>query len=155
MNIGDAAQAVELPVKTLRYYEEIGLVVPARRANGYRDYADADLEKLRLIGRARLLDFGIEDCRKLLALHADQHRASADVKAVARSHLEAIDRKIVQLQALRASLAPLVAACRGDEGADCAILDDLVQLHLDDHASEAAQGGEVDPHSGCHSDTTH
>ena len=127
MNIGEAARKIDLPVKTLRYYEEIGLLVPARQTNGYRDYCDADLEQLRLIGRARQLGFGIDDCRNLLMLYADEGRASADVKLIAKAHLEAIDLKIAQLQALRKSLVPLLKACRGNEEADCAILNDLIQ----------------------------
>ncbi|WP_321340918.1 Cu(I)-responsive transcriptional regulator [uncultured Cohaesibacter sp.] len=129
MNISQAAGIAALPAKTLRYYEDIGLVVPARRENGYRDYAQEDLTRLRLIGRARKLGFSIEECRTLLALQADRHRASADVKRIAQAHLKEIDEKIAELQALRSDFAPLVAACKGDEGADCAILKDLVQPH--------------------------
>ena len=129
MNIGRVSKRVELPVKTIRYYEEIGLVVPARKANGYRDYSDTDLEQLRLVGRARQLGFNIEDCRTLLLLYADKERASADVKRVARAHLATIDEKIAQMQALRNSLAPLIEACHGNEDPDCAILNDLVLPH--------------------------
>nr|WP_321456485.1 Cu(I)-responsive transcriptional regulator [uncultured Cohaesibacter sp.] len=129
MNIGQAAEIAALPVKTLRYYEDIGLVVPARKENGYRDYSAEDLTKLRLIGRARKLGFGIDECRNLLALLADRHRASADVKRIAQAHLQDIDAKISELQAWRDDLAPLVAACNGDEHAECAILNDLIESH--------------------------
>ncbi|SFO79671.1 Cu(I)-responsive transcriptional regulator [Cohaesibacter marisflavi] len=129
MNISQAAGIADLPVKTLRYYEDIGLVVPARRENGYRDYANEDLARLRLIGRARKLGFSIEECRNLLALQADKSRASADVKRIAQAHLREIDEKIEELQALRSDLAPLVAACKGDDSAECAILKDLEQPH--------------------------
>ncbi|WP_319413551.1 Cu(I)-responsive transcriptional regulator [uncultured Cohaesibacter sp.] len=129
VNISQAAEVAALPVKTLRYYEDIGLVVPGRKENGYRDYAKEDLTRLRLIGRARKLGFSIEDCRNLLALQADRQRASADVKRIAQAHLQEIDEKIAELQSLRSDLAPLVAACKGDEGAECAILNDLVEPH--------------------------
>nr|WP_321459900.1 Cu(I)-responsive transcriptional regulator [uncultured Cohaesibacter sp.] len=129
VNISQAAEVAALPVKTLRYYEDIGLVVPGRKENGYRDYAKEDLTRLRLIGRARKLGFSIEDCRNLLALQADRQRASADVKRIAQAHLREIDEKIAELQSLRSDLAPLVAACKGDEGAECAILKDLVEPH--------------------------
>ncbi|PLW78778.1 MerR family transcriptional regulator [Cohaesibacter celericrescens] len=127
MKISEAAKQIDLPVKTLRYYEEIGLVVPARGSNGYRIYRDGDLIRLRLVGRARQLGFAIDDCRSLLALQADDMRASADVKRIATAHLAVVDEKISQLQVLRGSLAPLVDACRGDEEADCAILNDFAQ----------------------------
>nr|WP_319513409.1 Cu(I)-responsive transcriptional regulator [uncultured Cohaesibacter sp.] len=129
MNISQAAGIAALPAKTLRYYEDIGLVVPARRKNGYRDYSDEDLVRLRLIGRARKLGFSVEECRNLLALQADKSRASADVKRIAQTHLNEIDEKIAELQSLRSDLAPLVAACKGDESAECAILKELEQPH--------------------------
>ena len=80
MNIGLAAQESSLPPKTIRYYEDIGLVVPARRDNGYRDYSVDDVHLLRFVQRARSLGFSVEQCRQLLALYLDRTRASADVK---------------------------------------------------------------------------
>ncbi|MCB1457513.1 MAG: MerR family transcriptional regulator, partial [Nitratireductor sp.] len=66
MNITRAGNECGLPPKTIRYYEEIGLVSPHRRANGYRDYGDGDVHKLRFLARARGLGFTIEECRQLL-----------------------------------------------------------------------------------------
>ncbi|MDE3121711.1 MAG: Cu(I)-responsive transcriptional regulator, partial [Paracoccaceae bacterium] len=111
--------------KTIRYYEDIGLIRPARRDNGYRDFAEADLHKLAFLGRARSLGFSIEECRMLLALWEDRSRASADVKALALKHLDAIDAKIVELQGMRDTLASLVHHCAGDHRPDCPILSDL------------------------------
>lgn len=125
MNIGTAAQASGLPAKTIRYYEEIGLVAPARRDNGYRDYDEADVHRLRFLHRARGLGFSIDDCRHLLSLYDDKHRASADVKALARQRIGDIDEKIAELQSLRNTLSALVHACHGDERPDCPILDEL------------------------------
>ena len=125
MNIGTAAEASGLPAKTIRYYEEIGLVAPARRDNGYRDYAEADVHRLRFLHRARGLGFSIDDCRHLLSLYDDKHRASADVKALARQRIGDIDAKIAELQSLRGTLSALVHACHGDERPDCPILDEL------------------------------
>ena len=97
MNIGDVAERSGLPPKTIRYYEDIGLIRPERGANGYRAFSDADLHRLAFLGRARSLGFSIEDCRALLALYADPARASADVKAMAETHLAQVDRKIAEL----------------------------------------------------------
>ncbi|HBV54130.1 MAG TPA: Cu(I)-responsive transcriptional regulator, partial [Rhodobacteraceae bacterium] len=63
MNIGDVAARAGLPAKTIRYYEEIGLIAPARSENGYRAFRESDLHKLAFIGRARALGFSIEECR--------------------------------------------------------------------------------------------
>lgn len=125
MNIGDVAKRSGLPQKTIRYYEDIGLVRPLRSANGYRQFREADLHKLTFLGRARALGFSIEDCRTLLDLYEDDMRESAAVKAVAEEHLAEIDRKIAQLQDMRATLSHLIASCHGDHRPDCPILSDL------------------------------
>ena len=125
MNIGQVAKESGLPAKTIRYYEDIGLVAPQRRDNGYRDYRDVDLEKLRFLQRARSLGFSIADCRALLSLYEDTDRASADVKTVAQAHIHTIERKLQELQGLHATLSFLITACHGDDRPDCPILDDL------------------------------
>ena len=131
MNIGDVAKHAGLPAKTIRYYEDIGLIEPDRSANGYRDFSDSDLHKLRFLGHARSLGFSIEDCRGLLALYKDKGRASADVKHIAEEHLAKIDAKIAELQAMRHTLAHLVKACAGDDRPDCPILTDLATARSD------------------------
>lgn len=125
MTIGEAALACGLPTKTIRYYEDIGLVRSERLSNGYRRFGPREIDQLAFLARARDLGFGIEDCRALLALRADRQRASADVKAVAEAHLTEIDRKVAALSAMREELAALVERCAGDDRPDCAILDGL------------------------------
>ncbi|MBT9245280.1 Cu(I)-responsive transcriptional regulator [Gemmobacter fulvus] len=125
MNIKDVAARAGLPAKTIRYYEEIGLIRPLRQANGYRAFRDSDLHKLAFLGRARSLGFTIEECRTLMALYEDQHRASADVKALAEDHLSRIGAKIAALEAMQRTLSELVAACAGDHRPDCPILTGL------------------------------
>jgi MerR family copper efflux transcriptional regulator len=125
MNIGDVAERSGLPAKTIRYYEDIGLIRPRRGGNGYRAFGESDVHRLAFLGRARSLGFSIEECRALLALYADQGRASGDVKQVAEGHLRQIDRKIAELEAMRATLADLVHRCHGDGRPDCPILEDL------------------------------
>ena len=127
MNIKDAALRSGLPAKTIRYYEDVGLIRPLRGANGYRHFRESDVMKLGFLGRARALGFTIEDCRLLLSLYEDKTRASADVKVIARRHLDEIDAKIAQLQSMRATLSHLVACCHGDDRPDCPILADLAQ----------------------------
>ncbi|MHA1546608.1 MAG: Cu(I)-responsive transcriptional regulator [Alphaproteobacteria bacterium] len=128
MIVGQASRATGLPTKTLRYYEEIGLVAPARHENGYRSYTDADVHKLKFLQRARSLGFSIKDCRALLSFYEDKNRTSAEVKSCALAHLDTVERKIAELQSLRATLTHLIDACRGDHLPDCPILDDLSGL---------------------------
>jgi Cu(I)-responsive transcriptional regulator len=123
MNIGDVSERSRLPAKTIRYYEDIGLIRPDRSANGYRSFREAHIHKLAFLGRARSLGFTIEECRALLALYEDPARASADVKQVAREHLAQIDRKIAELGSMRTTLSRLVDHCHGDDRPDCPILD--------------------------------
>lgn len=130
MNIGDVSDRSGLPAKTIRYYEEIGLIKPMRSENGYRSFRESDLHKLSFLGRARALGFTIEDCRTLLALYEDEGRESAQVKSVAEEHLTAIDEKIAQLQSMRSTLAHLVHCCAGDNRPDCPILEDLAKGSL-------------------------
>jgi len=127
MNISEAARRSALPVKTIRYYEDIGLVRARRRANGFRDYDEAHVHKLSFVQRARRLGFSIEECRSLLSLYEDTKRASADVKAMAEARIADIDRKLEELQSLRRTLGSLVAACHGDARPDCPILEDLAR----------------------------
>jgi Cu(I)-responsive transcriptional regulator len=125
MNISDVAARSGLPAKTIRYYEEVGLIRPARDANGYRAFSQDDMHRLAFLGRARSLGFSLKDCRALLALYGDKGRASADVKRIAAGHLERIDRKLAELREMRETLAGLVSACSGDDRPQCPILSDL------------------------------
>ncbi|WP_095590859.1 Cu(I)-responsive transcriptional regulator [Actibacterium ureilyticum] len=125
MNIGDVAERAGLPAKTIRYYEDIGLITPARSANGYRAFSDSDLHKLAFLGRARALGFSIEDCRALMQLYEDEHRTSAEVRDIALHHLDRIEQKIADLSEMRATLTGLVKSCAGDSRPDCPILESL------------------------------
>lgn len=129
MNIGDVARRSGLPTKTIRYYEDIDLVKPRRENNGYRVFSDADLHKLTFLSRARALGFTIEDCRTLLALYEDQSRASAEVKRITRKHLDEIEAKITDLQAMHVTLTRLSNECSGDHRPDCPILEELSGRH--------------------------
>jgi MerR family copper efflux transcriptional regulator len=125
MNVGTAARRSGLPAKTIRYYEDIGLILPARSGNGYRDYSGDDIHRLAFLRRARGLGFSIEACRQLMALYRDKSRASHDVREIARSHVKAIEEKVRELEQMRATLEKLIDACHGDERPDCPILDDM------------------------------
>ncbi len=125
MNIGYVSARSGLPAKTIRYYEDIGLVSPLRDTNGYRAFRAKELHKLAFLSRARSLGFTIEDCRALLALYDDKSRASADVKRIANEHLEQIETKIAGLKSIYDTLSHLIEECAGDHRPDCPILKDL------------------------------
>ena len=126
MNIGEAARASMVSAKMIRHYESIGLIAPARRTEaGYRVYSNGDVRVLQFIHRARALGFSLEQIRALLALWQDKARASADVRGMARAHIEELNRKIAEMEAMRRTLEHLAASCHGDARSDCPILDDL------------------------------
>jgi len=126
MNIGEASKLSGLPAKTIRYYEDTGLIAPPARAeNGYRDYTDTDVHKLRFVRHSRGLGFSVDECSQLLSLYEDKGRQSGDVKAIAQKHLTEIEEKIRELQDLRSTLDHLVNTCHGDGRPDCPILEGL------------------------------
>ena len=136
MNISAASKAAGLPVKTVRYYADIGLVpAPARSDVGYRSYDDASVRKLVFIRRAREFGFSIGECRELLGLYEDRQRSSADVKRIAAGRLQEIANKQRELQSLHDELAHLVDACKGDDRPDCPIIDSLGSGPADDRPS--------------------
>jgi MerR family transcriptional regulator, copper efflux regulator len=129
MNIGEAAMRSGVATKTIRYYEEVGLVAPAAQSgNGYRAYAETEVHMLRFVQRARSLGFGVRECRQLLDLYGNSDRASAEVKALAEQRIAAIDRKLADLATMRATPVRLAEACHGDQRPQCPILDDLADV---------------------------
>ena len=93
MNIGKAADQAGLPTKTVRYYADIGLVLPSSRTQtGYRNYDISNIKKLIFVKRARSFDFSIKECRELLGLYEEKNRSSSDVRKIAIHHLEEIKR---------------------------------------------------------------
>jgi len=125
MNMKAASRATGLPAKTIRYYEEIGLVSPARGENGYRSFCETDLHKLAFLARSRSLGFSLDDCRQLLSLYDDDERSSADVRDLAVRHIAHVDQKLGELKEIRRVLSKLVSACEGDHRPDCPIMDSL------------------------------
>ncbi len=126
MHIGQASKTSGVSAKMIRYYEEIGLVPkPARRDSGYRDYAEADVHRLRFIRRARDLGFTVEQIGDLLGLWSDRSRASASVKALALGHVEELRRKMAEIQGMIATLEGLAQSCHGDDRPDCPIIEEL------------------------------
>ena len=128
LNIGAAADASGVSAKMIRYYESVGLIPEVARSDaGYRVYRASDIHTLRFIRRARDLGFSVKDIAQLLTLWQDRERASADVKALALTHVEALHTKISELEAMAKTLQHLAQHCQGNTRPDCPILDDLAR----------------------------
>lgn len=126
MNIGEAAAVSGISPKMIRYYESIGLIRPAQRsAAGYRLYGIREVQTLGFIKRSRELGFSLERIRTLLGLWENTERQSADVKKLARLHIQELDEDIRKLQSIREQLQHLVDHCHGDNRPDCPILEGL------------------------------
>ena len=126
MTIGEVAAKTGVPAKTIRYYEQTGLIGRAGRGpNLYRTYTDNDVAMLGFIGRARRLGFSIEDLKSLIALYRDRSRSSRDVRAVAEQHLHRVEHKIRELETIRDALMDLIERCANDDRPECPIIGDL------------------------------
>ena len=116
MNIGKAAKLSGLTVKAVRYYSDIGIIKPNVAVNtGYRDFSEPDFAKLQFVAKARKFDFGLDDCRELLALYENTKRSSKEVKALDLEKTAEIDIKLAELKMLREQLSTLAFACQGDD----------------------------------------
>lgn len=126
LTIGQLAHATNTKPVTIRYYEQIGLLpLAVRSASGYRQYSQADCDRLRFIRRSRALGFSLDGIRELLSL-ADHGQAScAAVDAKVAEQVEQIRERIRDLQGLEQELQRLLACCQGGVIKECRIIDSL------------------------------
>ena len=128
MNIGQAAAASGVTAKMIRHYEDTGVIrAPRRTASNYRAYSDNDVHVLRFIKRARALGFSMADIKTLLSLWHDKSRSSSAVKRIARTHIDELERKIAELQAMARTLEHLAHHCHGDHRPECPIIEELAK----------------------------
>lgn len=126
MKIGEAARHSGVTAKMIRYYESIGLLSQATRAeNSYRDFDMRDVHDLTFIRRSRDLGFSIDEIRRLLALWRDRTRPSREVKEIAQKHVADLEARIAHMQEIVATLRHLSDCCAGDGRPDCPILGEL------------------------------
>jgi Cu(I)-responsive transcriptional regulator len=147
INIGEAAKASGVSAKMIRHYESVGLLAQAARTEaGYRRYGANDLDTLRFIRQSRNLGFSIEQIRELLELWQNRRRPSRLVKALAQAHIDELEVKVGELEAMKATLEHLVHSCHGDERPECPIIDTLSSRNGGSAASRA--GSIVAPRRG-------
>ena len=144
MNISEAARRSGLSAKTIRYYEDIQLIDPATRGdNGYRQYDEQSVEELKFLARARDDGFDLEECRELLGLQKNPARQSRHARALVLEKSDQLQRRLERLSAMQQVLQDMARRCSGDEGPDCAILDDLAgAAPQQDAACAVLRGGD-------------
>lgn len=118
--IGDVAKQAGVAPPTIRYYEEIGLLLsPPRSSAGYRRYSETTVEELRFIRKAQALGFSLDEIGETLRLSRSGKAPCSHVLTVAQQHLAAVDERIRQLQRFRVQLAAELAKWDGKETPTC------------------------------------
>ena len=137
-SIGKLARETGVKAPTIRFYEQIGLMPPAKRTDGdWRLYGDEARKRLDFVRHARELGFPVDDIRALLTVAAHPDQPCADAEAVTRAQLAAVERKIAQLESLRDELRLLATSCEGGPAARCRIIEALADATLcEGHAGE-------------------
>lgn len=108
MRISDLARQTGVPAKTIRYYEQIGVLPPPRRAeNNYRLYTPEAAERLRFIARARALGLSLRDIAAILAVSDRGEPPCAELLATLDRQIAAIGQRIAKLHELRSALIAL------------------------------------------------
>ena len=125
MTIGKLADAAGVNVETIRYYQRRGLLEePAKPLNGQRRYSLELAKRVRFIKRAQALGFTLAEIGQLLLLN--EARSCKTTRTLAAHKLELIDGKMADLGAVRKALGKLVQQCDAGDGANCPIIDALV-----------------------------
>jgi DNA-binding transcriptional MerR regulator len=141
LTIGKLGSATGVKIPTIRYYEQIGLLPGAERSSGnQRLYSSVTQDRLAFIRHARDLGFTLEAIRDLLGLSDRPDQSCAEVDAIARAQLQAIEGRITRLQALKTELERMVDHCAGGRIADCRVIE-----VLGNHAHCAAGHGRDQP----------
>ena len=108
MQIKEFARQTGLPAKTIRYYEEIGLLPqPRRLENGYRVYDESDVSRARLVSGARTLDFSLDDIQEILSMRDQQEAPCRVVLDLLAQRADEISQRIAELQRMETELREL------------------------------------------------
>lgn len=110
MQIKELSQRTNLSAKTIRYYEEIGLLPPPKRLpNGYRDYEETAVSRIKLVAGARTLGFSLDNIREILALRDRREAPCRVVLNLLQAKAAEIQQRIRELERLQTELEELHA----------------------------------------------
>ena len=126
LTIGRVAEATGCKAQTIRYYEQIGVLLPPDRSAGnQRIYEQAHISRLIFIRHARELGFPLNAIRDLLSLSDEPDQSCEAADAVARDQLAQVEHRIVRLQSLKVELERMIEQCRGGQISDCRVIEVL------------------------------
>ena len=128
MKINQLSKLTNVLSKTIRYYEDVGLLpIPARNSNGYREYSSSDVDNLIFIRRCRELQIPLEKIKLLIKVQTDTTSSCSEVDLLIEQQLENVRKTINELSLLEKTLHTLAKSCSNDNVGDCAILKNLKQ----------------------------
>ena len=127
MYIQQVAKKLKITTRSIRHYEDLGIIKSDRLKNNYRVYDTKNYDKLKFLVRAKNLGFSLKECKNLIKLFKNDTRQSASVREIAKKKLNDIKLQIKELDNLRVSLEWLVKKCPGNEKPDCPIIDELAK----------------------------
>ena len=128
MKISQLSKQTHTASKTIRYYEEIGLLPQAvRNQNGYRDYQEFDVEQLLFIRRCRDLQIPIAKIKILIQVQTDKTSSCGEVDTLIIEQLQKVRKTISELTMLEKTLATLAKSCPNNIVEECEILRNLKQ----------------------------
>ncbi|EIO5872995.1 Cu(I)-responsive transcriptional regulator [Vibrio parahaemolyticus] len=128
MNIGAVAKLTGLSSKSIRLYEDKGIISPpARSDSGYREYSDNHIQELNLVSRAKNAGFSLQECKEFVQLAHNPNRKSSEVKERTIDKLREVEEKIAHLMEIKKQLEGWVSACPGDAKSRCPIIDELTK----------------------------
>jgi len=126
VKISELAKATQVPAKTIRYYEEIALLPPAKRdSNGYRHYSSTDAETLIFIRRCRELNIAIDDIKQLVEVQQNPEASCTMVDNIIGAQLKNVRKAQQELAILEQSLRQLASSCEHQQVQECTILHKL------------------------------
>ena len=128
-SIGQLAKLSGCSVQIIRHYEQGGLLPPApRTAGNQRRYTQRHMQRLQFIRHSRDLGFPLDAIRTLVRLADEPDQSCAAVDAIAQQHLDEVERRIAQLQALRQELQRMIMLCGNEQVASCRIIETLADF---------------------------
>ena len=126
MPIGEAARQSGVKVPTIRYYEQIGLLLAPPRSDGNRrQYDEGDVRRLVFIRHARELGFEIDAIRTLLVLQDRPSQSCAAADEIACARLAEVRKRIASLSALKAELERMLTSCSHGNVEQCRVIEVL------------------------------
>ncbi|MDA8374852.1 MAG: heavy metal-responsive transcriptional regulator [Actinomycetota bacterium] len=120
MKIGELANQSGVPAKTIRFYEEIGLLPQAEREhNGYRSYDEGALQQLLFVRHAQAAGLTLREVAQVLAIRSDGRPPCVHVTGLLQQHLAQVETRLAELNATRDELTELISYAERVDPASC------------------------------------